>query len=87
MCSSDLVDLIRYAKLLGLDARRVEEEITANTYAERVRQDFRSGVRSGVNGTPTFFVNGARHDGSWDLDVLLEVLEGAAAGGMGSKGR
>jgi len=81
------VDLIRYAKLLGLDARRVEEEITANTYAERVRQDFRSGVRSGVNGTPTFFVNGARHDGSWDLDVLLEVLEGAAAGGMGSKGR
>jgi len=40
-----------------------------------VRQDFRSGVRSGVNGTPTFFINGVRYDGSWDLETLLQVLE------------
>jgi len=71
-------DLIRYAKEIALDASRVKEELAAGTYASRVRQDFRSGVRSGVNGTPTFFINGARHDGSWDLEPLLEVLEKAA---------
>src|SRR3989442_4243559 len=73
-------DLIRYAKELALDGERVKEELAAGVYADRVRQDFRSGVRSGVNGTPTFFINGARHDGSWDLDALLDVLERAARG-------
>jgi len=71
-------DLIRYARKLALDGERVKEELAAGAHADRVRQDFRSGVRSGVNGTPTFFINGARHDGSWDLDALLEVLERAA---------
>jgi protein-disulfide isomerase len=74
-------DLIRYAKQLGLDAGRVKEELASGSHAARVRQDFRSGIRSGVNGTPTFFINGARHDGSWDPDALLEALERAAAGG------
>lgn len=69
-------DLIRYAKTLGLDAERVKEDLAAGTYAERVREDFSSGVRSGVNGTPTFFIKGTRYDGSWDLETLLEVLEG-----------
>jgi protein-disulfide isomerase len=43
-----------------------------------VREDFRSGVRSGVNGTPTFFINGVRHDGSYDLATLLAAIEEAA---------
>jgi protein-disulfide isomerase len=39
-----------------------------------LREDFLSGVRSGVNGTPTFFVNGIRHDGGYDAEALLEAL-------------
>ena len=73
-------DLIGYAKTLALDAGRMKDELAAGTHANRVRQDFRSGVRSGVNGTPTFFIEGARYDGSWDLDALVEALERAAEG-------
>jgi protein-disulfide isomerase len=58
-------DLIEYARSLGLDAERVAQELEAGTHAKRVRDDFRNGMRSGVNGTPTFFINGARYDGSW----------------------
>jgi protein-disulfide isomerase len=39
-----------------------------------VREDFLSGIRSGVNGTPTFFVNGVRHNGGYDTESLLEAL-------------
>ncbi len=80
-------DLIRYARELALDAERVKEELAAGTYSNRVRQDFRSGVRSGVNGTPTFFIDGTRHDGSWDLDALVEALERAAKGGSRTASR
>jgi formate-nitrite transporter family protein len=58
-------DLIGYAELLGLDTAQFARELEAGMYEKRVRDDFRSGVRSGVNGTPTFFVNGDRYDGSW----------------------
>jgi protein-disulfide isomerase len=68
-------DLIRYAQALGLDAERVERELAADVYEPRVREQFRSGIRSGVNGTPTFFINGARHDDSWDEETLLEYLK------------
>jgi protein-disulfide isomerase len=61
-------DLIGYARALGLDAERVARELEAGSYAKRVRDNFRSGVRSGVNGTPTFFINGQRYDGSWMND-------------------
>jgi protein-disulfide isomerase len=37
-----------------------------------------SGVRSGVNGTPTFYINGVRYDDSYELEILLAALEGAA---------
>jgi protein-disulfide isomerase len=47
-------------------------------YAVRVREDFMSGVRSGANGTPTFFINGMRYNGSFDLDALLAAIEDAA---------
>ena len=46
----------------------------------RVREDFMSGVRSGVNGTPTFFINGERFDGDWrDVDAFTKALQEAAA--------
>ena len=44
------------------------------THAPRVREDFMSGLRSGVNGTPTFFINGERHDDSFEFDVLLPAI-------------
>ena len=72
-------DLVRYAKSLGLDAERVAGDLAAGTYTKKVRDDFRSGVRSGVNGTPTFFVNGHRFDGTWaDERSFIAALREAA---------
>jgi protein-disulfide isomerase len=68
-------DLVRYARALHLDVPRFVKEMESGAYLERVREDFRSGVRSGVNGTPTFFINGARHDGPFDLVSLLAAIE------------
>ena len=55
-------DLRGYAEQLGLDVERFDEELAEHVHAARVHEDFMSGVRSGVNGTPTFYINGARHD-------------------------
>jgi protein-disulfide isomerase len=66
--------LAAYAKALGLDAVRLIDELAAGTYAKHVREDFRSGVRSGVNGTPTFFINGIRYDGSRDVESMIAAL-------------
>lgn len=52
----------QYAAALGLDLSRFASELTTRTCAARVHEDFISGARSGVNGTPTFFINGVRHD-------------------------
>ena len=71
-------DLVAYAIAIGLDGARFQEELAAHTYARRVREDFLSGVRSGVNGTPTFFINGQRHDGAWESDALMRAVEAAA---------
>lgn len=72
-------DLISYAEKIGIDASRVATELAEGTHEDKVRNDFRSGVRSGVNGTPTFFINGARFDGSWhDEDGFVKALEAAA---------
>lgn len=69
-------DLVRYAELLGVDAERVARELKEGTYAKRVRDDFRSGVRSGVNGTPSFFINGERYEGSWeDQRTFVRALQ------------
>jgi protein-disulfide isomerase len=68
-------DLIRYAQILELDAERIARELKAGTYMKRVRDHFRSGVRSGVNGTPTFFVNGERFDEPWaDEEAFIQAL-------------
>ncbi len=72
-------DLHTYAEQLGLDVELFDKEMTDHAHAERVREDFMSGVRSGVNGTPTFYINGVRHDDSYEIEVLLGALERAAA--------
>jgi len=72
------LDLVRRAQRLGLDAGRLGQELARGVHAARVHRDFESGVRSGVNGTPTFFINGARHDATWDVETLFEALEAVA---------
>jgi protein-disulfide isomerase len=58
-------DLLRYASEIGLDVTAFARALQSGQFAARVKQDFLGGVRSGVNGTPTFFVNGERYDGDW----------------------
>jgi protein-disulfide isomerase len=68
------VDLEQYAKKIQIgNISTFKSELGQHIYAARVREDFLSGVRSGVNGTPTFFINGIRYDDSWDA----KSLEGA----------
>ena len=78
--SLDDTHLVGYAATLGLDAKAFERELQAHAHRARVREDFISGVRSGVNGTPTFFINGLRYDDSWDADTLTEALRRALQG-------
>jgi len=66
--------LAQYAESLGLDAGRLMGEVLNGTHSARVREDFRSGARGGVNGTPTFFINGVRHAGAFDADTLIAAL-------------
>ena len=71
-------DLVEHAAALGLDAERVQRELAEHRWAARVRRDVRSAGASGARGTPTFFVNGARHEGAFDAGSLVEALgEGA----------
>jgi len=72
-------DLRGYADQLGLDVELFDKELVEHVHAPRVREDFMSGVRSGVNGTPSFYINGTRHDDSYDLETLLAALEQAAS--------
>jgi protein-disulfide isomerase len=68
-------DLVSYAEALGAPASEILDAFAGGEVANRVRSDFRSGVRSGVNGTPTFFVNGERYDGDWsDVDEFASAL-------------
>ena len=70
--------MIAYAGALGIDPEWAAAALAEGLFADKVREDFASGVRSGVNGTPTFFINGVRYDGSWDAASLLEALAVAA---------
>ncbi len=67
-------DLVSYAAALSIDVDRFTAELAQHTHADRVREDFLSGVRSGVNGTPSFFINGMRHDGAWDARSLGNAI-------------
>jgi protein-disulfide isomerase len=71
-------DLFGYAAAVGLDPGWAGRALSSPAFAAKVREDFMSGVRSGVNGTPTFFINGVRHDGGWDEATLLAAIRRAA---------
>ena len=68
-----------WAERIGLDLDKFGKDIEQVAVAARVKEDRRSGIRSGVNGTPTFFINGRRHDGAPDYESLLAVLEAELA--------
>ena len=72
-------DILAYARALDLDLTRFARDLVDEPYLTKVREDFRGGVRSGVNGTPTFFINGIRFDGDWsDPTTFLAALVQAA---------
>jgi protein-disulfide isomerase len=75
----DDVHLVAYATKLDLDVAQFSRDMAEHRLAGRVREDFLSGVRSGVNGTPTFFINGVRHAGGYDLDSMVAAIEEAIA--------
>lgn len=69
--------LASIAQNLGLDSAKLEADVAEHHYLERIRTDFNGGVRSGVNGTPTFFINGTRFDGAPTVEELTEALRAA----------
>ncbi len=64
----------RYARKAGLDLKRFKKELNSGVHAARVRADYLGGVRSGVNGTPAFFINGKRHEGTFKSEALVAAL-------------
>lgn len=71
-------DLVQYALKIGLEVYHFEADLSSERYARRVREDFRGGLRSGVNGTPTFFINDLRYDGERAFEPMLAALESQA---------
>jgi protein-disulfide isomerase len=67
-------DLVGYAQDLGLDVRRFIADVQSGRHLPKVRGDFRSGLRSGVNGTPTFFIDARRFEGAWADGSLTRTL-------------
>jgi protein-disulfide isomerase len=66
---------VALAQALGLSTNALDRSLEANEYLAKLRDDFRGGVRSGVNGTPCFFIDGTRHDASWAFDDLAEAID------------
>src|SRR5579864_6880022 len=70
-------DLRQYAVALGLDAGRFNQGMAQHRYAGKIEEDLLGGVQSGVRETPTFFINGARHEGDYDRQSLLSTIREA----------
>jgi predicted DsbA family dithiol-disulfide isomerase len=69
--------LRRYAEDLGLDVDRLWQDLHDRVYAPRVSRDVTSADESGVSGTPTFFINGRRHQGAYDIATLSAEVRAA----------
>jgi protein-disulfide isomerase len=64
-----------FARKLGLNTERFQRELSKHAHLPRIKEDFTGGIRSGVNGTPTFYVNGVRHDADPTAKEILRALE------------
>jgi protein-disulfide isomerase len=71
----DVEALFFYAKTIGLDLELFKNDIQKDALVTRVETDFETGIRSGVNGTPSFFINGEKYDGDWEESPLLTYLK------------
>jgi protein-disulfide isomerase len=67
-------DFDRYAEALELDVPEFDGAMSTRRFLPRVRNDFRGGIRSGVNGTPSFFINNVRHDSLTDFQTLFSAV-------------
>ncbi len=67
--------LFELADLHGLSVAALQSALDTHEFLPRIRNDFLGGVRSGVNGTPTFFINGERHDGSYAFEDLIADID------------
>jgi Na+/H+ antiporter NhaA len=72
-------DLVRYAEQLGLNVERFASHLQDHAGAARIAEDVDSADLSGVSGTPTFFINGRRHYGAYDIDTLTKAVRAARA--------
>ncbi len=70
---------LELAEELGLPADDLAAALSQGAFTGRVKDDFMGGVRSGVNGTPTFFINGHRHDGSFEFEDLVAAIDARLA--------
>jgi protein-disulfide isomerase len=70
-------DLVVYGARIGLDADAVRAAFDGR-FDQKIKSDFMGGVRSGVNGTPSLFINGHRYDGERDVDSIVDALSEAA---------
>jgi protein-disulfide isomerase len=73
--SLEYEDLMEYADLLKLNIQQFGKDLESSTLLNRIKDQFKSGVRSGVNGTPNFFVNGLQYDGSFYAMDMIEAIE------------
>ncbi|HSS53136.1 MAG TPA: Na+/H+ antiporter NhaA, partial [Gaiellales bacterium] len=80
-------DLLRYAAQLGLDTGRFTADLRRHAGEAKIAEDVDSADLSGVTGTPTFFVNGKRHRGAYDIDTLADAVRAAKAHALISSGR
>ncbi|PWT72249.1 MAG: disulfide bond formation protein DsbA [Bacteroidetes bacterium] len=66
--------LISYARSLGIDTNKFKKDIESGHLQQRIDGDLESGLRSGVNGTPSFFINGKKYNGDWEYKTFQQVL-------------
>ena len=71
-------DLEQFAAAVGLDVQQFAHDMAERPYIGRIEEDLHNGLRSGVRGTPTFFINGVLYPGSWEQEALLAALEEAS---------
>lgn len=75
----DPQDLVQYAQQIGLDVNEFSQALRSHAQRQRVQRDFQSGMESGVQGTPTFFINGAQYQGPLAEQAIAQAVQSAAS--------
>lgn len=76
----DRDSLLEYAGAIGLDIPKFDRDMARSELAEKVEADFESGIRSGVNATPTFFINGEKYNNGWEGERMLDFIKANYSG-------